>query len=274
MRPRKPLAEQHDFDRCRAPRMGLTSYSRPARNVGFPFEGESQRCTISGRRLSGPTALACSPLRDVGSRTTLGAQKKTGFQFEQYRPVRRIKADLENWIGLAVGFHRSWQKISPSWASPAAGGSEIACRRGTRCNQDLREGFRVMLETAVVKSRKMRVFERGRLDAVLAEQQLGQMGLTVRRKCGRSDGRRLSGLRKFGAQKTDFNSAIPGSAGDLDRLWDPAIGKQATIHMAVDLKVTDVSSGRIVVADSVEGSVEHPSDPPRRAPTPMPTSKG
>ncbi len=35
-----------------------------------------------------------------------------------------------------------------------------------------------MLETAIVKSRKMRVFERARLDPILAEQVLGQEGVT------------------------------------------------------------------------------------------------
>ena len=148
-------------------------------------------------------------------------------------------------------------------ASIQLAAQNIACRRGTRCNQDLREGFRVMLETAVVKSRKMRVFERGRLDAVLAEQQLGQMGLT--RSGGNVGG--LTGvdylvygtITKFGAQKTGFQFSNTGLFGGRlgSALGSGLSESSATIHMAVDLKVTDVSSGRIVVADSVEGSVEH-----------------
>ena len=120
-----------------------------------------------------------------------------------------------------------------------------------------------MLETAVVKSRKMRVFERGRLDAVLAEQQLGQMGLT--RSGGKVGG--LTGLdylvygtiTKFGAQKTGFQFSNTGLFGGRlgQALGSGLSDSSATIHMAVDLKVTDVSSGRIVMADSVEGSVEH-----------------
>ena len=148
-------------------------------------------------------------------------------------------------------------------ASVQLAAQNIACRRGTRCNQDLREGFRVMLETAVVKSRKMRVFERGRLDAVLAEQQLGQMGLT--RSGGKVGG--LTGvdylvygtITKFGAQKSGFRLGNTGLfGGQLGRALGSGLSdSSANIHMAVDLKVTDVSNGRIVVADSVEGSVEH-----------------
>ena len=33
------------------------------------------------------------------------------------------------------------------------------------CNQDLSEGFRVMLETSIIKTGKMNVMERGRVDA-------------------------------------------------------------------------------------------------------------
>ena len=139
----------------------------------------------------------------------------------------------------------------------------IACRRGSHCHQQLREGFRVMLETAVVKSRKMGVYERARLDAVLAEQQLGQMGVT--RSGGRVGG--LTGvdylvygtITKFGAQRTGFRFSNTGVFGGRfgQALGSGLADSSATIHMAVDLKVTDVSSGRIVVADSVEGSVEH-----------------
>ena len=148
-------------------------------------------------------------------------------------------------------------------ASIQLAAQNIACPAGYRCNRDMTEGFRVMLETAVVKSRKMRVFERGRLDAVLAEQLKGQMGLT--KSGGKVGG--LTGvdylvygtITKFGARKKGFQF---GNTGLFGGKFGQALGsglsdKSATVHMAVDLKVTNVASGRIVVADSVEGSVEH-----------------
>ena len=49
---------------------------------------------------------------------------------------------------------------------------------GADCNKDLSNGFRVMQETAIVKSGKMDVMERGQLDSVVNEQAIAQIGLT------------------------------------------------------------------------------------------------
>ena len=80
---------------------------------------------------------------------------------------------------------------------------------GRDCNQNLTEGFRVMLETAIVKSNKMDVMERRQLGEVLAEQGLGQVGLTT-------SGGQVGGLTgvdyliygsitRFGARKSGFS---------------------------------------------------------------------
>ena len=49
---------------------------------------------------------------------------------------------------------------------------------GADCNEYLSAGFQAMLETAIVKSGKMDVMERGRMDAVLSEQVLAEQGIT------------------------------------------------------------------------------------------------
>lgn len=117
-----------------------------------------------------------------------------------------------------------------------------------------------MLETAIVKSRKMRVFERGRLDAILAEQGLARQGLT--RSGGRIGG--LTGvdylvygaITKFGAARSGFSTGgIKAFGGTLGKLGSSLSTGKASVEMAVDLKVADVKTGRIVVADSVAGTV-------------------
>ena len=133
-----------------------------------------------------------------------------------------------------------------------------------RCRSSCRrfsEGFRAMLETAIVKSRKMRVFERGRLDAILAEQGLAQQRIT--RSGGRIGG--LTGvdylvygtITKFGARRQGFSTGGLSSVfgGKAGRLGSSIATSKASVEMAVDLKVSDVKTGRIVIADSVGGTV-------------------
>ena len=138
---------------------------------------------------------------------------------------------------------------------------------GHNCNSYLSEGFRVMLETAIVKSGKMDVMERAQVDVVLGEQGLGQMNLTT-------SGGEMGGLTgvdymiygsitKFGARKEGF--AISGGSsgvggllgGKAATLFGGGVGT-ASVHteMGVDLKVTDVATGRIILADTVEGEAK------------------
>lgn len=147
----------------------------------------------------------------------------------------------------------------------------ISCRgwrssQGRDCNYYLAEGFRVMLETAIVKSNKMDVMERNEIGAVLQEQGLGQMNLTT-------SGGRVGGLTgidyliygsitQFGARKSGFS--IGGGHGVTSLLSGPARGVfgggggTSSVHtvMAVDLKVTDVATGQIILADTVEGGAK------------------
>ena len=139
----------------------------------------------------------------------------------------------------------------------------ISCKGWDRsrynCNQDLAEGFRIMLETALTKTGKMDVMERGRMDTVLAEQGLASAGFT-------DSGGDVGGLTgvdymvygtitRFGAQESGvkvassgaFGRKIPGGGLDTSR---------KSVNMGVDLKVTNVSTGKIMIADEVSGTVQ------------------
>lgn len=129
---------------------------------------------------------------------------------------------------------------------------------GNDCNADLAEGFRVMLETAIFKTGKMDLFERTRLDA-LDEQLLAETGAT-------DAGGTIGGLTgvdylmygavtKFGSagQATNVNT---GRFGRFGRKAGGLSSAKSTVEMGVDIRVTDVHTGKIVIADSVEGSVQ------------------
>ena len=169
--------------------------------------------------------------------------------------------------------------ISLAWAGkPVVGiaaiqtaAQNISCKGwdahgGRDCNQNLTEGFRVMLETAIVKSNKMDVMERRQLTGVLEEQGLGQLGLTT-------SGGQVGGLTgvdyliygsitRFGARKSGFSiSGASGLSSLLGRAAGAAFGGglgagSVTTEMAVDLKITDVATGKIILADTVKGEAK------------------
>lgn len=147
----------------------------------------------------------------------------------------------------------------------------ISCKGWDRsnCNQDLSDGFRQMLETSIAKTGKMDVMERGQLDTIIAEQGLGEMGLTT-------SGGQVGGLTgvdyfvygtitKFGAKESGMNISTDSGVGSLfggkaKQAAGSGVSKGSVqTEMGVDLKVTDVSTGQIVIADHMEDSVREGS---------------
>ncbi len=134
------------------------------------------------------------------------------------------------------------------------------------CNEDLALGFRAMLETSMTRANKMDVMERGQIDVLLNEQGIGQLGLT---DAGGSIGG-LTGvdyfvygtITSFGAAQSGTNiSGSEGVGGLFGGRGGAAFGRGAQsssirVAMGVDLKVADVSTGRLVMADIMDASVE------------------
>ncbi len=167
------------------------------------------------------------------------------------------------WAGVAVA-----QKPVIGVAQVDVAAHNISCEGMDRavydCNENLAVGFRQMLETAVFKSGKVDVMERGQLDGILTEQGLAEVGLT-------DAGGGLGGLTgvdyllygaitKFGQRESGMSLGGGGNVGSLFggkvRRGAGGVSKKTTaVDMGVDLKITDVATGKIVIADSVEGSV-------------------
>ena len=116
---------------------------------------------------------------------------------------------------------------------------------GHDCNKNLSAGFMVMLETAIVKSGKMDVMERGRLSDILGEQSFAEYGLT-------DAGGQVGSLRgidylvygaitKFGARQSGFSASSNKGVGSLlggrtrRALGGGFDSEKLTTEMAVDL---------------------------------------
>ena len=116
--------------------------------------------------------------------------------------------------------------------------------RGVR--EDTR-AFGDMLTTALVKTRKFNVIERDRLDEIFKEQGLSLKGFTTGGYTG----------RKFNLQGVHYimTGAITeyGQKSSALRLKGFALGGK-TVKMAVDIRVLNVSTGAIEIAETVEAS--------------------
>ena len=172
---------------------------------------------------------------------------------------------------LAENIELSAQKVVAGVAEIETSAQNISCEGWNRasgfdCNQDLSKGFRVMLETAIVKTGKMAVMERGRLNSLLNEQVIAQAGLT-------DAGGKVGGLTgvdyliygtitKFGSKQSGFSASSNKGVGSLfggkarQALGGGVKTTTLTAEMAVDLKITDVATGKIALADSVGGEIE------------------
>ena len=135
---------------------------------------------------------------------------------------------------------------------------------GQNCTRNLAEGFRIMLETAIVKTNKMRVMERSQMEGVMSEQVLGQAGLTNRgEKIGGLvgvDSMIYGSITKFGAQKSILS--MGGGITSLlfnqqtQRVLDEISTMQVSTQMSVNIKVANVSNGQILLADTVSGEAQ------------------
>jgi len=149
-----------------------------------------------------------------------------------------------------------------------AAAQNISCDGWDRpnCNEDLSLGFRAMLETAITKTGKMSVIERGQLDALLNEQALGQMGMT-------DSGGQMGGLKgvdyfvygtitNFGQAESGMRVGSDSGVGSLfGGRGGQAFGSgvstaSVSVQMGVDLKVSEVATGRIIIADALNATVQ------------------
>lgn len=166
-------------------------------------------------------------------------------------------------LATAATSHAQFQKAVVGIAQIQTAAQNISCQgwdaaAGFNCNADLSEGFRVMLETAIVKTGKMDVLERDQWDALMRERGLGAAGITT--SGGTIEG--IPGVNyviygtitKFGARAGGFGLGLLSRNTSNSRRSGDSYSK-LTVQMGVDLKISDVEDLQIIFADTVDGEV-------------------
>jgi curli biogenesis system outer membrane secretion channel CsgG len=155
------------------------------------------------------------------------------------------------------------KQLDMSYAGPKANiavGDFTVKARGA--NQYIGDGLREMLETALFESLRFNVLDRLDTKGLTAEQMLSYSKMA--RKDSKKLGRQMevAELMIYGTV-TEFEAEASGAGlkADLPGTWDSATvqtasgsvkGKKA--HMAIDIRVVDSASGRLVAARRIAGS--------------------
>jgi len=178
----------------------------------------------------------------AGTGTTTNVRESSGrsmadAQAENYNgPKARIAvARFENKTADASGY--------AGWYNPSIG-----------------DGMADMLTTALVNSGRYIVLERQALDDVLGEQDLGASG-RVREETAAAIGEIEGAELLVVAAVTEFDGNSGGTSGslgggDLGRVVGAIAGGTRSAHMAIDLRVVDARTSRILAATSVEGEAQ------------------
>jgi curli biogenesis system outer membrane secretion channel CsgG len=128
-------------------------------------------------------------------------------------------------------------------------------------------GMADMLASALFNTNRYIVLERQKLSYVIAEQDLGASG-RVKRQSAAAIGELEGAELLVVASVTGFDPGVSGGGGSLGVLGSlfggragsvgSAIGSIAggfrTAHIAIDVRLVDTNTGRVVAANSVEGS--------------------
>ncbi len=118
-------------------------------------------------------------------------------------------------------------------------------------------GMADMLTTSLFQTNRYVVLERQKLRAVMAEQNLGATG-RIRGETAAQIGELEGAELLVSAAITGFDPGVSGVGASVGGLFGSAIGGlvggMKTARVAMDLRVIDVNTGRIVAATSTEAS--------------------
>jgi curli biogenesis system outer membrane secretion channel CsgG len=161
------------------------------------------------------------------------------------RSIAEAQADAYNGPKARIAVARFENKTADSqnWYSPSIG-----------------DGMADMLTTALVNSGRYIVLERESLDTVLTEQDLGASG-RIRSDTAAAIGEIEGAELLIVAAVTEFDGNSGGTSGSLGgsrigRGFGAIAGGQRSAHMAIDLRVVDATTSRVLAATSVEGEAK------------------
>jgi len=119
------------------------------------------------------------------------------------------------------------------------------------------DGMADMLTTALFNTNRFIVLERQAIDDVMAEQDLGASGRVredTAAQIGQIEGAELlvvAAVTEFDDNSSGTRGSIGG--GKIGRVLGGIAGGSSSAHMAIDLRIIDTETSRILAATSVEG---------------------
>ncbi|MDZ7791078.1 MAG: CsgG/HfaB family protein [Xanthomonadales bacterium] len=127
-------------------------------------------------------------------------------------------------------------------------------------NQSIGDGMADMLTTALFNSGRFIVLERQAIDDVMAEQDLGASG-RVKEETAAAIGEIEGAELMVVAAVTEFSENASGTRGSfggsrIGRVIGGIAGGSSSAHMAIDLRIIDTNTSRVLAATSVEGEAK------------------
>ncbi len=135
-----------------------------------------------------------------------------------------------------------------------------AANSGRWWNESIGDGMADMLTTALFNSGRFIVLEREAIDDVMAEQDLGASG-RVREDTAAAIGEIEGAELLVVAAVTEFSENASGSRGSfggsrIGKIAGAITGGSSSAHMAIDLRIIDTNTSRVLAATSVEGEAK------------------
>jgi curli biogenesis system outer membrane secretion channel CsgG len=127
---------------------------------------------------------------------------------------------------------------------------------GNWYNHQIGDGMADMLATALVNSNRFIVLERKQLGDILGEQNLGASGRVSQAtaaRIGKIEGAEILVV----AAVTEFEDNASGGSGSGSNIFGAIAGALQSTHMAIDLRLIDTTTSRVLAATSVEGSAKN-----------------
>ncbi len=174
-----------------------------------------------------PSASSQTTVRDAGAGPSLSEAQAMHYDGPQAR--------------IAVARFDNRAGNQGRWWSPAIG-----------------DGMADMLTTALFNTGRFIVLERDAIDDVLYEQDLGASG-RIRPETAAAIGEIEGAELLVVAAVTEFQEDASGTRGSigggrLGRAIGGVVGGQSSAHMAIDLRIIDARTSRVLAATSVEGT--------------------
>jgi len=185
-------------------------------------------------------------LSGAGIASDLAAQAGTEVSVRENTGRNMAEVQAEHYNGpkarIAVARFENKTADSYDWYSPSIG-----------------DGMADMLTTALVNTGRYIVLERENLDTVLAEQDLGASGRIredTAAAIGEIEGAELLVVAAVTEFEGNAGGTRAGGGGIGRRVFGAITGGSRKAHMAIDLRVVDAESSRILAATSVEGEAK------------------